>query len=128
MINRLFKSPSCTFIIYNRNVVSIDRVGTEDTILNDKYSSVAPSGRITKLTSVHLHQNKTNMKICLVLKILRNGCFVKVVLHAAKMCFKMFRKCTHSESTGGRQKVLYVLFGDFFSGLGAAWIVFKNLS
>ena len=80
MINRLCKSPSCRFIIYNRNVVSIDRGGTEDTILNDKYSTVAPSGRITKLTSVHLHQNKTNMKICLVLNILRNGCFVKVVL------------------------------------------------
>jgi hypothetical protein len=36
-------------------VVSIDRGGTEDTILNDKYSTVAPSGRITKLFSVHLY-------------------------------------------------------------------------
>ncbi len=70
------------------------------------------------------------MKICIFLKILRNGCFVKVVLQR-----KCVLKCSENvlvlnplESTGGRQKVLYELFGDFFSGLGAVWIVFKNLS
>jgi hypothetical protein len=38
--------------------------------------------------------------------------------------FLMFRKCTISESTGGRQKILNEFFEDFFCGLGAVWIVF----
>jgi hypothetical protein len=76
MINRLCKSPSCTFIIYNRNVVSIDRGGTEDTILNDKYCTVAPSGRIKRLYntymySMQLQQKQKELANFIVLKIIK---------------------------------------------------------
>jgi hypothetical protein len=75
MINRLCKSPSCTFIIYNRNVVSIDRGGTEDAILNDKYSTVAPSGRIKRLNNTYMYsmqlQQKKELANFIVLKIIK---------------------------------------------------------